>query len=142
MRHKRSAERAMKEIMRNGIPMKRSTPRRTEQDRDPKYREYLRVFGPKYREYLRVFGKCEVCHSTWGSWPWATCDPCHTENGGMHMKGPDSGCAPLCRTHHDQYDGRAKLPNGEVGKRAFEAHYGIDMRAVAAKWYKQYLETR
>ncbi len=133
MRHKRSAERAMKEIMRNGIPVKRSTPRRTEQDRDP-----------QYLAYLRRFGLCDVCPSCTIVKAlqryYEECDPCHTENGGMSMKGPDSGCAPLCRTHHDQYDGRAKLPNGEVGKRAFEAYYGLDMRAVAAKWYKLYLE--
>ncbi len=135
MRHKRSAERAMKEIMRNGIPVRRSTPRRTEQDRDP-----------KYLAYLREFGLCDACPSYTIEEAlqrhYLECDPCHTENGGMRMKGPDSGCAPLCRTHHDQYDGRAKLPNGEVGKRAFEAHYGLDMRDVAAKWYKLYLETR
>src|SRR5690242_14177889 len=89
---------------------------------------------PEYRAWLREEGFCAVC------WPKHsprtgsmlkpcidTCDPCHTENGGMRMKGPDSGCAPLCRVHHDQYDGRAKLPNGEVGRAAFEAYYGVKM---------------
>ncbi len=137
MRHKRSKERAMKEIVRNGIPVRRSTPRRTEQNRDP-----------QYLGWLRSEGRCAVCVTFRGTGDVKAgflegfCDPCHTENGGASMKGPDSGCAPLCRTHHDQYDGRMRLPNGEVGKRAFEAHYGLDMRAVAAKWYKQYLETR
>lgn len=66
------------------------------------------------------------------------CDACHTENGGMRMKGPDSSCAPLCREHHDQYDGRAKLPNGKVGRVEFERYYGVDMRAMAAAWWDLY----
>lgn len=117
------------------IPRKRAKPRRTNQSRDP-----------GYLAYLREFGLCAACTScTIGellSRHHLFCDPCHTKNGGMSMKGPDSGCAPLCRVHHDQYDGRAKLPNGEVGKVAFEAYYGLDMKAVAAKWYKMYLEQK
>src|SRR5690349_19121744 len=91
------------------IPRRRATPRRGP----------LRC--PEYRAWLVDHGLCAVNRGC-NRWP---CDPCHTENGGASMKGPDSSCAPLCRVHHDQMDGRAKLPNGEVGRAAFEAYYGV-----------------
>jgi hypothetical protein len=56
----------------------------------------------------------------------------------MGIKGPDSSCAPLCRVHHDEYDGRRKLPNGEVGRAAFEMYYRVDMAAVAKAWWELY----
>ena len=67
-------------------------------------------------------------------------DPAHTERGGMSMKGPDSSCAPLCRFHHNQFDGKVKLANGEVGRRAFEDFYHIDMQAIAKAWWEAYLK--
>lgn len=61
----------------------------------------------------------------------------HTANNGMRSKGPDSSCAPLCGDpctpdHHGEYDGRKRLPDGEYGRRAFEAFYGVDMEREAA----------
>ena len=68
------------------------------------------------------------------------CDPAHTTNNGRSSKGGDDTCAPLNRIHHDEFDGRRKLPNGEVGRKAFAKYYGIDMRDVARKWYALYLK--
>lgn len=67
------------------------------------------------------------------------CDPAHTEFAGMGQKGPDESCAPLCRVHHDQYDGQAKLLNGGLGHEAFERFYELEMREIASSWYRIYL---
>lgn len=99
----------------------------------------------EYREFLREHGRCRVCETHGFIFGCkitmamnGVCDPAHTENNGMSSKGPDSSCAPLCRNHHDQYDGHRKLPNGEVGREAFEAYYKIDMKREAAMWYAAY----
>lgn len=63
---------------------------------------------------------------------------CHTVNGGTGFKGPDRLAVPLCLQHHDEYDGRQKLPGGAVGKRAFEVHYSISMAAEAVKLNEAY----
>lgn len=89
---------------------RRSAPRRGRQE------------NKKYRAWLIVHGRCAVCGVI-------GCDPCHTENGGMRMKGPDSSCAPLCRKHHREFDS---------GRARFEAKYVIDMCAVAERWYRMY----
>ena len=68
------------------------------------------------------------------------CDPAHTENNGMRSKGRDSSCAPLCRDHHDQFDGHKRLPNGKVGRVAFEEYYLLDMKSVAEKCWKRFQE--
>lgn len=57
-------------------------------------------------------------------------DPAHTENNGMSSKGPDSSCAPLCRQHHLEYD---------ANREAFETKYAVDMKAIAAQYYQQWL---
>ena len=114
---------------------------------------------PKYCKFLRDWGYCPVCFPeawklygaflTWlppgpVQYTIGACDPAHTTHNGGASKGPDSGCAPLDGIHHDEYDGRRKLPNGECGNkdhhRAFEEYYGIDMKAVAAAWYALYLK--
>lgn len=116
------------------IPKRRAKPRRGPM-RDPEYRAFLSIDGSCVAccMKLRVMGWRDPIRL-----PTELCDPCHTENGGMRMKGPDSSCAPLCRVHHDEYDGRRKLPNGEVGRLAFEAYYGVDMKAVAKAWWDLY----
>ena len=99
--------------------------------------------NPAYRMFLREEGRCVICMKL-GNLPkgwWVPCDPAHTENGGMRQKGPDSGAAPLCRRHHDEYDGKAPLPNRADGTprernhTAFEEFYGVDMKAEAAAWW-------
>ena len=96
--------------------------------------------NPTYRRFLVDVGRCVICLK----WPvqrnkwWGFCDPAHTEHNGMSSKGRDASCAPLCRCHHNQYDGQSKLPNGEVGHESFEAYYRIDMKAVAAEWWKRF----
>lgn len=67
----------------------------------------------------------------------------HTLNNGMRQKGPDSSRVPLCSNpfgadHHAQYDGQKKLPNGEVGREAFEAYYGMDMKREREAHYGLY----
>ena len=58
-------------------------------------------------------------------------DPSHTVNNGMSSKGPDSSCVPLCRKHHREYD---------AGRKAFEAKYAVDMKALAAEHWKRFCE--
>ena len=103
--------------------------------------------NPAYRMFLREEGRCVVCQAYFGGRvPTGECDPAHTENGGMRRTGPDSSCAPLCRRHHDEFDGKAPLPNrlnGEPRRRnheAFEEFYGVNMKAEAARWWKAFKE--
>jgi len=61
----------------------------------------------------------------------------------MGTKAPDSTCAPLCRHHHDEFDGRRRVTNESIDPHAaFEARYAIDMRAVAAAHYTEYINGR
>ncbi len=103
------------------------------------------VRSVEYREWLR-YRACVVClaqNSEAGRMfinkvaSHGVCQACHTENNGMGSKGPDSGCVPMCggvgtADHHGQYDGRTRLPNGDFGKKAFEAYYRVDLKAEAA----------
>lgn len=98
--------------------------------------------NPKYRRWLRE-RECVCCRALRAS-DLVVADSisyaAHTSNNGMRSKGPDSGCAPLCLLHHDQYDGRAKLPNGEFGGHAnFERFYGLDMKCEAAAHFAVFL---
>lgn len=94
---------------------------------------------PAYRKYLRDDCTCVICNQLIkrheyhlvpndrsALWP----DPAHTVNNGTSSKGPDSSCAPLCRTHHREYD---------AGRLAFEHKYKIDMKAIAAQYYAQWI---
>ena len=45
--------------------------------------------------------------------------------GGMGMKPPDRWTAPLCHEHHHEQH--------QIGHAAFDAKYGIDLRALAAE---------
>lgn len=124
---------------RSSIRRKRATPRRGPL-RSDEYREWLReracVACVKLRDQATLWGKLPPALPV-------RIEAAHTENGGMSMKGPDSGCVPLCAgigspDHHGQYDGRVKLPDGSVGKKAFERFYGIDMRREAAIHWKAF----
>ena len=59
------------------------------------------------------------------------CDPCHTQNGGMRMKGSDYSCVPLTREEHREYD---------ADRKAFELKYEIKMSEVVRDlcrcWFK------
>lgn len=78
-----------------------------------------------YRNFLHDV-PCSVCWSQQS-------EACHTQNNGMGSKGPDSSCAPLCHKHHMEYDS---------GRKAFEAGYGVDMKAIAAIWWQRYLQKK
>ena len=117
--------------------------------------------NPEYRRFLREEGQCVACVSLarlrcphhYGpdereecakAYSILPCDPAHTVIGGMRQKGRDSSAAPLCRRHHDEYDGKAPLPNRADGTPrprnhvAFEEFYGVDMKAEAAVWWKAF----
>jgi hypothetical protein len=100
------------------IPKRRAKPRRGPM-RDPAYRAWLHS---------------KPCACGCGRMP---CHAAHTQNGGMRMKGPDSSCVPLYPACHTggplSYD---------FGRRAFEARHGVDMRAIAARYYAEYLAER
>ena len=102
--------------------------------------------NPEYRRYLREEGRDVVSVKLGLFAPMGECDPCHTGNGGMRQKGPDSGCAPLNRLHHDEYDGKAPLPNRADGTprernhAAFEEFYGVDMATEAARLWAKFRE--
>jgi hypothetical protein len=89
--------------------------------------------SPAYRLWLRSFGYCEACRQSGllARDPFTRIiDPCHTANNGLSSKGPDNSCAPLCRVHHREFD---------RGRTAFQAAYGIDMPALAAIWWGEWL---
>jgi hypothetical protein len=69
------------------------------------------------------------------------CDPAHSEHNGMSSKGRDSSCLPLCRDHHEQADGHKRLPNGMVGRAEFEAYYRLDLKSIAANWWKKFQDS-
>jgi hypothetical protein len=54
----------------------------------------------------------------------------HTSNNGTSSKGADSSCIPLCPEHHREYD---------AGRKAFEKKYGVDLKAIAAQYFQQWL---
>ncbi len=127
-------------IQRSPIKRRRSKPRRGPL-RDPKYRAWLtslccHVCWLIWRHGLSACGDPDdemrsveqrVVHRH-QNYP---TDPAHTKNNGTSSKGPDSTCAPLCRVHHDEYD---------AGRKDFEKKYSVDMRAVAASYWKRYQE--
>ena len=91
--------------------------------------------SPAFRAYVRIH-PCVACQKLCGNCG-AKCvgvgrcvgvpvDACHTENNGMSSKGPDSSCAPGCRKHHREFD---------AGRKAFEAKYGVDMKAVSVELF-------
>jgi hypothetical protein len=83
----------------------------------------------KYRRWLTA-ERCAVSQNLLtGRFCDPMCDAAHTENNGMASKGPDFSCAPLCRSHHAEYD---------AGREAFETKYGIDMKKVAAEHWARY----
>lgn len=82
---------------------------------------------PEYLEWLRNQRCCKgVTH---GQGTMKT-QAAHTQNNGMSSKGPDSSCVPLCWACHREYD---------AGRAAFERKYGVDMKALAAEYYAEYL---
>jgi hypothetical protein len=93
------------------IPRKRARPRRGPL-RDSLYLKWLRS---------------KPCACGCGRTP---CQAAHTGNGGMRMKGPDSGCVPLYWRCHRIYDG---------GRQRFEQERGVNMRQMATAYYAQYL---
>jgi hypothetical protein len=102
-------------LYRTPIPRKRVKPRRGPL-RDPRYREHLRS------------QRCASC-GKYGT-RWNPVDPAHTENNGMSSKGDDSGCAPLCRTCHTEYDS---------GRVEFERRTGLDMKRIARTYWDAYV---
>ncbi len=111
-------------MKRTAVKKKRSKPRRGPM-RDPKYRRWLRQAMGNFC-IVWISGNVGACCSDA-----LNPEAAHTQNNGMSSKGPDSSCVPLCRKHHREYD---------AGRAAFEAKYGIDMKAEAAKYYARYLE--
>ncbi len=94
-------------------PLKRSTKPIPKRRANPR-RGPLRC--PAYRAWLRTLGCMMLgCGAQFA-------DAAHTLNNGMHSKGPDSSCVPLCRKHHREYD---------TGRMAFERKYTINMPATA-----------
>ena len=116
------------------IPKRRSKPRRGPPDIPE-----IEWRNPEYRKFLRSDGICAACVKIGNKrWMPYVCDPAHSEHNGMSSKGRDSSCLPLCRPHHSEADGQKRLPNGQVGRAAFEAYYCLDMKAVAAYWWKRF----
>lgn len=59
------------------------------------------------------------------------CDPMHGPPNGKSQKGPDSGCIPGCREHHDEQTA--------IGWPAFEKKYGFSREKEAAVWWTAFL---
>ncbi len=58
----------------------------------------------------------------------------HTKNNGRSSKGPDSSCVPLCVYHHDELDGRRKLPFVN-GRKGFEGIYHVNLEEEASIFF-------
>lgn len=95
-----------------------------------------------FKDFLTAEGKCSACASLIRDHgrleqlrPGVLagyCDPAHGPVLGGSMKGPDSGCIPLCRgfgllNHHDEQH--------KIGWPAFERKYSIDRAAEARAWW-------
>lgn len=61
------------------------------------------------------------------------------EGKGAALKCGDEFTIPLSPAVHDMFDGRRKLPNGRIGKNAFEAHFRIDSLACARIYHQRWL---
>jgi len=93
---------------------------------------------PAYRAWLRD-QRCVVClHVSPQAAARSSTYAAHTVNGGMGLKGSDRLACSLCLEHHDEFDGRRRLPNGQVGKRAFEAFYAINLAGKAREQFEQF----
>lgn len=111
--------------------MKRSVP--PKKRRSGKPRRVSVVRDKKYREWL-VSERCVACLNPP---PDDGCDPAHTvKTNGMRSKGGDDSCIPLCRTHHNEMDGRLLI--SVTTKAAFAEKYGLDLAAIAAEHYARY----
>lgn len=92
--------------------------------RNAKYKAWLKGRVCQACRIMKLIYRDRLCASG------EVVDPCHTSNNGMSSKGPDSGCAPLCRSHHEEFDS---------GREAFDAKYNISMSEQAAIHYALFL---
>jgi hypothetical protein len=111
--------RSTKPIARNvPVRQKREGKRRTLANRDEKYKAFVRLQWCAIRfGYGGCAGRTEAAHT----------EP----TNGMASKGPDSGCAPLCASHHRHLHA--------IGLKDFNARYGVNLRLIAANTYIEYL---
>jgi hypothetical protein len=111
------------------IPTRRAKPRRGPLSIPP---EEWR--NPAYRQFLREEGRCVACPSAdytmLRKYLTVQCDPAHGPPNGKGSKGPDAGCIPLCRAHHEEQH--------QMGWPAFEAQYGFNREREAAAWWKAF----
>ena len=93
-------------------------------------------------EYMRWISQLPCCMcvpivrflATYGDTGIRLSDPAHSgSDGGTSMKSSDSSCIPLCRMHHNQFDGQEKCPSGEVGRAAFIRYYGLPVDDIVAE---------
>lgn len=140
-------------MIRRSKPIQRKVPLKRSQGRIPARRGAPRL-GPAgippdqwrnadYRRFLREEGVCLACcaqRSTYAfhhprefspSLPKGNCDPMHGPPLGVRMKGPDAGCIPGCRIHHEEQT--------KIGWPAFEAKYGFSREKEAASWWTLFL---
>ncbi len=102
------------------IPRRRAKPRRGPADVPP-----FDWRNKPYRDWLHDKPCACGCRRT-------PCDAAHTGKvNGTSSKAADSTCAPLYRLCHNAYD---------ADRKGFEAQMGVDMQAVAAKYWGIYGE--
>ena len=123
-------------MKRTAIPKRRSKPRRGPL-RDAAYLHWL----TRTPCCICVRGVVDLLEKTEFS-DYRRSDPAHGPVNGMGSKGADNEATPLCRHHHDELDGHAKLPNGQVGRKAFERFYDVDLKAIAARCWAAYQARR
>lgn len=119
---------------RKRTPLKRSTKpmraRRAKPRRGPAGIPPDQWRNPGYRRFLREEGRCVPCtKEIAGLWPQLlpVCDPMHGPPNGRSQKGPDAGCIPGCRSHHEEQT--------RIGWPAFEVKYGFSREKEAAVWW-------
>lgn len=101
----------------------RKTPKAFHKRRDPAYQAWIRtqpcIIAPHDPTHIQMFGA------------WFAVDAAHVKSRGAG--GDDRGnLVPLCHFHH--------MEQHERGIKSFQARWGIDLAAEAARLYQQYQE--
>lgn len=82
---------------------------------------FARCYGSKERvEWIKSL-PCVICR-TYGEMQRHETDNAHTENGGRGRKGPYQSIVPLCRRHHEDYDGHKWPFDTPVSRKAIQEY--------------------
>ena len=79
--------------------------------------------NPSYRSWIRLW-PCLICGRK--------AQAAHQGPHGIGQKASDYTCVPLCYEHHSE--------QGRIGRKAFDAKYGIDLLAIGERLWERWNE--